>query len=507
MRDNRRTRTVLGLLLLVSLTLVVLSLRGGGDGARDSAGGFFGPVENAASAIVRPVRDFLGVDRQPRAPRTSRSTTSRRRTTSSSSQLNTTEYDRNRAQELDDLLRLAGAGPVPRSCPRRSSRSAPTQGFAWTVTHRRRAAATASRSTRTSSTARASWAASSGSGPRTSVVVLLVDATSTVGARIESSMEVGFLNGTGDPRSLELQLLDPFAPVQAGERLVSFGVEGGGRTCRASRSARSPRCAGTPGQLTRVATVVPFVDVTALDLVGVIVEPPRTDPRDAVLPPKPDHRAEPGRRASAPRRPRRPRPSPSPGLLRHGRPGSAWLLAGALVVTACSLQLTVLPLLRPARGDPRPRRRDRRSPSASSGGPVRGAVAGFAPGCCSTCVPPGRRRARAQRGRARGGRLPRRPARRRARPVAAGHRRRSPALLAGGAVLGLAMVGGIVIDPRVAVGPGAAAAAHAGGVRRDPGALRRARRGCAVAPGRPASAAVRVAGRELTVARTGPTRG
>ena len=44
---------------------------------------------------------------------------------------------------------------------------------------------------------------------------------------------------------------------------------------------------GTPGSQTRTAVVAPYVDFTSLDLVGVVVEPPRKDPRDAVLPPKP----------------------------------------------------------------------------------------------------------------------------------------------------------------------------------------------------------------------------
>jgi len=44
---------------------------------------------------------------------------------------------------------------------------------------------------------------------------------------------------------------------------------------------------GSPGSQTRTAVVAPYVDFTSLDLVGVVVQPPRTDPRDAVLPPKP----------------------------------------------------------------------------------------------------------------------------------------------------------------------------------------------------------------------------
>ncbi len=117
-------------------------------------------------------------------------------------------------------------------------------------------------------------------------MALLVDATSTVGARVESSMEVGFLNGTGDPRSLELQLLDPFAPVTVGDRLVSYGVKGGAYVPGVPLGTITS-VEGTPGQLTRIAKVQPFVDVTSLDLVGVVVQPPRTDPRDTVLPPKP----------------------------------------------------------------------------------------------------------------------------------------------------------------------------------------------------------------------------
>ena len=68
---------------------------------------------------------------------------------------------------------------------------------------------------------------------------------------------------------------------------MTFGSQGDRRTCPACRSERSCRVQGTPGSLTRTAVVQPYVDFTSLDLVGVVVEPPRTDPRDAVLPPKP----------------------------------------------------------------------------------------------------------------------------------------------------------------------------------------------------------------------------
>jgi len=283
MRDTKRTRAILGLLLLTSLTLVVLSLRGGGSGARSTASGIFGPVENAASAVVRPVKDFLS-SISTLGTKDQQIADLQRQIDALQQQVNTAEYDRNRAQELNDLLRLAGAGQY-KTLPAQVIAIGPAQGFAWTVTidvgSRDGVKVDQSVLNGTGLVGRVVAATSS-----TATVALLVDATSTVGARVESSMEVGFLNGTGDPRSLELQLLDPFAPVAVGDRLVSYGVKGGAYVPGVPLGTITS-VEGTPGQLTRIAKVEPFVDVTSLDLVGVVVAGPRENPRDSVLPPKP----------------------------------------------------------------------------------------------------------------------------------------------------------------------------------------------------------------------------
>jgi rod shape-determining protein MreC len=44
---------------------------------------------------------------------------------------------------------------------------------------------------------------------------------------------------------------------------------------------------GTSSSLTKEALVRPFADDTALGVVGVVVVPPRTNPRFSVLPPRP----------------------------------------------------------------------------------------------------------------------------------------------------------------------------------------------------------------------------
>jgi len=284
MRDTRRTRTILGVLLLTSLTLVVLSLRGSTDGARDGAGGFFGPVENAAAAVVRPVRDFIG-SISSLGSKDQQIADLQKRNDELQARLDTAQYDHARAQELDDLLRLAGAGGY-KTLPAQVIAVGPAQGFAWTVTIDA-GARDGVKVDMNVVTGRGLAGRVVSVTPSTATVALIVDATSTVGARVEGSMETGFLNGTGDANQVELQLLDPLgAPVQVGDRLVSWYVKGGVYTPGIPLGTVTA-VSGTPGQLTRIAKVTPFVDVTSLDLVGVVVEQPRTDPRDAVLPPKP----------------------------------------------------------------------------------------------------------------------------------------------------------------------------------------------------------------------------
>ena len=67
----------------------------------------------------------------------------------------------------------------------------------------------------------------------TATVLLLVDAESVVGGRLGSSMEIGFLRGSGgvggDGR-LDLDLVDPTASPAKGDTVVTWGSEAARRT-------------------------------------------------------------------------------------------------------------------------------------------------------------------------------------------------------------------------------------------------------------------------------------
>lgn len=289
-RDTRRTRVLLALLLVTSISLITLDYRGGAssplNGLRSAAAAVFGPVEQVAAAIVGPVAGAvdglsgLGDGRdEARRLRKENAELLRR--------LRTAEIDRSRVAELDSLLRVAGTGRY-RVVPAQVIAVGAAQTFSWTVTI----------DAGTRDGVRPDMTVLNGdglvgrvktSGPTTSTVLLAIDPESSVGVRLESSMEVGFTTGQGlrDGSHLDLQLLDGQSTVERGDRMVTFGSQGATPYVPGVPVGQVVRVRGTPGSQTRTAVVSPYVDFSALDLVGVVVEPPRQDPRDAVLPPRP----------------------------------------------------------------------------------------------------------------------------------------------------------------------------------------------------------------------------
>ncbi|WP_281369509.1 rod shape-determining protein MreC [Nocardioides pelophilus] len=108
----------------------------------------------------------------------------------------------------------------------------------------------------------------------TATVLLVVDASSTVGGRVGDNMENGMVEGQGGfaaDEPLELRLLDDTVLPEKGQTVVTWGSEGG-----------APYVSGVPiGEVDKVfedlrlgtyrAVLEPFVDFTSLDLVGVVV--------------------------------------------------------------------------------------------------------------------------------------------------------------------------------------------------------------------------------------------
>ncbi len=281
MRDSRRTRAVLVVLLLASLTLIALNGNSGpGRELRSAAGAVFGPVQRVAASAFRPIHDFfggVGKNDQAKIDALQKENDALRLSERAA------QYAQCRAGELDALLHVAGLGQYTIKAAQVIA-VGPRQGFAWTAEIDAGAldGLTVGMTVINGDGLVGRLKTVSGS---TSTVLLTIDPSFNVGARVEGSLEIGFAGGEGtDP--MQVQMLSGQAVLKPGDRLVTDTRTGstfaGGIPIGSLIEVR-----GTVGSQTRYATLKPFVTFTSLDLVGVIVANPRTDPRDSVLPPKP----------------------------------------------------------------------------------------------------------------------------------------------------------------------------------------------------------------------------
>jgi rod shape-determining protein MreC len=280
---SRRLRIALSILVVASLTFIILDLRGGEgplSSARSALASMMGGVQTGAAVLLSPVTAFNSWWETL----TSQSEQIRDLTADNENlqlQLRIAENERARVEELNALLNVSAVGSYA-IVPAEVIAVGPAQDFSWTVT------VDAGRA----DGIEPEMTVINGQGlvgrvlkvfATTSTVVLIVDASSAVGGRVATKEEIGIVSGTGRQDSLEFQLLDPLAEVREGDALVTFGSRGGRPYAPGLPIGKVTDVSGTAGQLTRVATVRPFAKMSTLSIVGVVVEPPRDDPRDALI--------------------------------------------------------------------------------------------------------------------------------------------------------------------------------------------------------------------------------
>ena len=102
-------------------------------------------------------------------------------------------------------------------------------------------------------------------------VLLLPDPRSAVAVRVQRSGQLGTAEGTGDPGTLALTLLDPQAALAVGDALVTLGSDGGRPFVPGVAVGTVDSVDADPGSLTRTATLALAVDPTRLDVVAVVL--------------------------------------------------------------------------------------------------------------------------------------------------------------------------------------------------------------------------------------------
>ncbi len=259
-------------LILACLTLIAIDSHGGALApARQAVGSVVGPVAAAVTDVTRPITSLprAFTDRQNMRKEVVRLSAENAQLRQA---VETEELDRNRLAAYDALMQTAADTSLA-LVPARviGLSSAPSFSAVVTIDAGERAGIRADmtvlnndglvgRVLRTTAT--------------TASVLLIVDVDSGVGARLGRSMEVGLLKGRGmlgEGGRLDLDLIDDAITPARDDVVVTWGSEGGAPYVGGVPIGRVTKVITTPRRTSQRAVVVPFVDFTSLDLVGVVV--------------------------------------------------------------------------------------------------------------------------------------------------------------------------------------------------------------------------------------------
>ena len=285
--DKARSRFFLSALLITSLLLITLDLRGNlpSEGLRKISATVGAPFQNFFNSIYRQVSTFTG-DVFSLGRTRSKISNLQKENAALKEELSRTNAIKNEVKELKSVLDLAGAG-LYKIVPARIIAVGSAGSFSRTI----------QLDVGSADGIKKDMSIIAGGGlvarilsvsKSSSIALLMDDETFKVGVRLESSGTSGVVSGTGGS-VLELILLDSTSDLRVGQRVVSRGS-----------SNSQPFLPGVPvgvitevnqsaGSLTKSAVVKPFVDLNRISVVAVIVSKSKTDPRDALLPspPKP----------------------------------------------------------------------------------------------------------------------------------------------------------------------------------------------------------------------------
>lgn len=301
MHDSRRTRLVLGVLLIIAVALITVDYRDGGSSPLHRFGAaMFTPVEHVAGDVTSPVAGFFDAMTGNDSARISQL---QQQNAQLRAELSQSQLTGSQDEQTKTLLQLAGRGGYRIVAARVIAAGG---NYAATVT----IDAGSTDGIRTNETVL------NGDGlvgtvtavsSTSSTVLLADDAASVVGVRMAGTGQIGAVTGGGRSLAstglLQLRLFDANTRLRVGEQMVTFGSVGGQPYVPGVPVGQVIDVRSAAGTLTQVATVRPFVDFSSLGVVGVVVVPPRTNPRDSVLPSPPP----------------KPTPSPTPSASPSGQ--------------------------------------------------------------------------------------------------------------------------------------------------------------------------------------------
>ena len=283
MRDTRRTRLVLVVLLVVALALIALDYSDGSNSllraVRNAGGAVFGGAEHATGSVAHFVSGGSASASQVKSLQ--------EQVVKLRAELSGAQLSKSDLKQLRKLLLVAGAAQYRVLA---ASVIAVGTGYQQTITI----------DVGSSNGVTPEETVLNGDGlvgqvtsvTATTATVLLADSPSeVVGAAVAPSGQLGSVTGPGKTASgnglMRLEMLSSSAVLKPGDELVTSASVHDRPFVPGVPIGVITKLLNVNGALTEAADVRPFVNYTALGIVGVVIVPPRHNPRFSALPPLP----------------------------------------------------------------------------------------------------------------------------------------------------------------------------------------------------------------------------
>jgi len=285
MRNGGRARLLLVILIVTSLFLITLDLRGVKviDGFKQGSQTVMSPFQRAGSAALRPVKNFISD-----VTHLGRTRNQIEKLEAENANLKQRLINRKNAdaqlKQLKSILDLAGTAGYKIVNAKVISNGS-SQSFSQTITIDSGANAGIKKNMTVLSQFGIAGVVKD-VYPTTALIQLASDPSFRIGARVAASQQIGVLTGRGTS-SASLQLLDNSSTVKVGDVLLSRGS-----------IANRPFVPGAPlgyvtsvdnsaGAVAQTATVRYYTNFSTLGVVAVVVSGSEANPGDALVPVKP----------------------------------------------------------------------------------------------------------------------------------------------------------------------------------------------------------------------------
>ncbi len=279
---GNRSRLLLVLLLVSSLFLITLDLRGVNlaSGIRGTVASVFSPVEKLFSKLFSPIGNFAGDLRN-----LGQSNEKIDDLTKEIDQLKSKEIlDEDTIGQLSQLrnvLDLAARGNYKVVAAKVINRGS-SATFKETITIDVGSSSGISKNMTVISDGGLVGVVKSVSSS-SSTVLLMSDPTFKIGVRIAGTQSIGVLSGQGGNTYL-LQLLDATGEIKVGDKLVARGSEGGRPFVPGVPVGSVIEVQSNASSITQNADVEASANLNRIGIVAVVVSPPKSDPRDSLIP-------------------------------------------------------------------------------------------------------------------------------------------------------------------------------------------------------------------------------